>query len=151
MTTTRTLRRSNVVSNLHYFIKNLSLEDKKDILDLLEEEIEKEEQKQEVVLNEDLTCSICLDDIEENCLKITRCGHKFHICCIDRWCALNNSCPQCRFLNPFEETTCLPGYNEYIINNNHNNVNMIINSYNIINQEIHGISGNDNLNTRDVY
>lgn len=170
MTTTRTLRRSNAVSNLHCFIKNLSLEDKKDILDLLEEEIEKEQQKQEVVLNEDLTCSICLDHIEENCLKRTSCGHNFHICCIDRWCALNNSCPQCRLFNPFEETTCLPVYNEYIINNIHNdisrtnnninNINYINNTYNIINfnnynnyfnQEIHGISDNDNLNNRDVY
>lgn len=40
------------------------------------------------------TCSICLN--EENVDHTTKCGHKFHMECINEWKKLNYHCPNCR-------------------------------------------------------
>ena len=50
-------------------------------------------------------CSICLEDIEFEDLKILSCNHKFHKECIDTWTKKNPICPYCRkFLKSFFET-----------------------------------------------
>jgi hypothetical protein len=44
---------------------------------------------------EDTKCAICLeyyeDDEEE--LKELRCGHHFHLACVDSWLSINHICP----------------------------------------------------------
>ena len=45
---------------------------------------------------EDVNCAICLDKIEEECVKL-KCGHKYHINCCKEWlCNNSNKCPQCK-------------------------------------------------------
>ena len=48
--------------------------------------------------NEDIMCSICRNNIQENepLRKIKNCGHYFHLNCIDNWLLTNNTCPLCR-------------------------------------------------------
>jgi hypothetical protein len=41
-------------------------------------------------------CSICLDDIESDDLKILKCGHMFHKECCEKWLETSNKCPNCR-------------------------------------------------------
>lgn len=46
-------------------------------------------------------CSICQDtspmDDPIRCRKINRCGHTFHLSCIDTWFQTHSSCPMCRY------------------------------------------------------
>uniref|UniRef100_M4F3Y5 RING-type domain-containing protein n=2 Tax=Brassica TaxID=3705 RepID=M4F3Y5_BRACM len=44
------------------------------------------------------SCSICLQDWEEGQVgrKLERCGHTFHMKCIDEWFLRQVSCPICR-------------------------------------------------------
>ena len=41
-------------------------------------------------------CSICQNYILDKNLTITKCSHKFHFNCLDKWQKKNNSCPLCR-------------------------------------------------------
>ena len=44
-----------------------------------------------------MECSICLEDIDSDNLKLSRCNHTFHKDCINQW--INNfhwRCPMCR-------------------------------------------------------
>lgn len=41
-------------------------------------------------------CSICLNKIFEDTLKITKCNHTFHKDCIETWLITNKKCPLCR-------------------------------------------------------
>lgn len=47
---------------------------------------------------EEITCSVCRDNIEEgaHCRKINGCGHHFHHGCLDRWLTNHHTCPNCR-------------------------------------------------------
>ena len=45
------------------------------------------------------TCAICIDDFSEGdkLRRLPRCGHRFHVCCIDSWLLQNHvTCPVCR-------------------------------------------------------
>ena len=45
---------------------------------------------------ENTECTICLDNIENNCIKL-ECGHYFHMNCIRNWMLRRNTtCPICR-------------------------------------------------------
>ncbi|GLT84512.1 hypothetical protein SLE2022_027370 [Rubroshorea leprosula] len=48
---------------------------------------------------EDAQCSICLGEYEEKEeLRIMpKCGHNFHLACIDVWLTKQSTCPVCRF------------------------------------------------------
>ncbi|KAJ8900171.1 hypothetical protein K2173_024811 [Erythroxylum novogranatense] len=48
---------------------------------------------------EDAQCSICLGDYQEKeMLRIMpKCGHNFHLSCIDVWLRKQSTCPVCRF------------------------------------------------------
>lgn len=43
-------------------------------------------------------CPICKEPIKTGSIEriLTRCGHDFHLTCIDRWVSSNSSCPVCR-------------------------------------------------------
>lgn len=47
---------------------------------------------------EDTQCSICLSEYQENeVLRIMpKCGHSFHLSCIDIWLRKQSTCPVCR-------------------------------------------------------
>jgi E3 ubiquitin-protein ligase RNF115/126 len=58
-----------------------------------------------VTVEEVVSCSICLDDLELGSqAKQMPCEHKFHSPCILPWLELHSSCPVCRFELPSEET-----------------------------------------------
>lgn len=43
-------------------------------------------------------CAVCLNDIigGENSRKLPKCGHVFHVECVDLWLKCNWTCPLCR-------------------------------------------------------
>jgi hypothetical protein len=41
-------------------------------------------------------CSICLDKIDNNNLYTSLCGHSFHSTCLNTWFKKDNRCPLCR-------------------------------------------------------
>ncbi|KAG6402704.1 hypothetical protein SASPL_134910 [Salvia splendens] len=47
---------------------------------------------------ENTQCSICLSEYQEKeVLRIMpKCGHSFHLCCIDVWLRKQSTCPVCR-------------------------------------------------------
>ncbi|OIW04230.1 hypothetical protein TanjilG_00790 [Lupinus angustifolius] len=55
-------------------------------------------------LNNKLSCSICLQDYEDGELvrKLPKCGHLFHLECIDKWLIQQGSCPMCRTYVPHQ-------------------------------------------------
>ncbi|CAN6346396.1 unnamed protein product [Urochloa humidicola] len=58
-----------------------------------------------VKIEEVVSCSVCLDDLELGSqAKQMPCDHKFHSPCILSWLELHSSCPVCRFELPSEET-----------------------------------------------
>jgi hypothetical protein len=47
--------------------------------------------------NEDICCSICIENIETNTHQIKlKCSHRFHPDCITQWTNRKTSCPYCR-------------------------------------------------------
>ncbi|XP_009781442.1 RING-H2 finger protein ATL67 [Nicotiana tabacum] len=52
--------------------------------------------------SEDTQCSICLSEYQENeVLRIMpKCGHSFHLSCIDIWLRKQSTCPVCRLSVP---------------------------------------------------
>lgn len=49
------------------------------------------------------SCSICLDTFNDKnntltnqCIKIKKCGHIFHLNCFKKWLRYNKTCPLCR-------------------------------------------------------
>lgn len=60
--------------------------------------ISKEEREGMLVndlLGAEHTCSICLDGITKNAMRLS-CMHTFHPQCIDPWLDVNLTCPNCR-------------------------------------------------------
>lgn len=58
-----------------------------------------------VKIEEVVSCSVCLDDLELGSqAKKMPCEHKFHSSCILPWLELHSSCPVCRFELPSDET-----------------------------------------------
>ena len=41
-------------------------------------------------------CCICLDNLEDNAIKINKCSHIYHKECIEEWFKINQTCPICR-------------------------------------------------------
>ena len=46
--------------------------------------------------HKEISCSVCLENIEETDMHITKCNHHFHSGCINSWKRIKNSCPNCR-------------------------------------------------------
>ena len=48
--------------------------------------------------NENTRCVICIREMEDGDIvrRIKKCGHCFHINCIDKWFEENITCPHCR-------------------------------------------------------
>ncbi|KAK2641561.1 hypothetical protein Ddye_023324 [Dipteronia dyeriana] len=58
-----------------------------------------------VKIEENLQCSVCLDDFEIGTeAKEMPCKHKFHSDCILPWLELHSSCPVCRYQLPADES-----------------------------------------------
>ncbi|OMO81071.1 Zinc finger, RING-type [Corchorus capsularis] len=58
-----------------------------------------------VKIEENLQCSVCLDDFEAGTeAKEMPCKHKFHNGCILPWLELHSSCPVCRYQLPADES-----------------------------------------------
>ncbi|KAE8733562.1 Endoribonuclease L-PSP family protein [Hibiscus syriacus] len=47
---------------------------------------------------EESSCSICIQGLKEGQMtrNLPRCGHKFHMKCIDEWLSRQGTCPMCR-------------------------------------------------------
>ena len=45
---------------------------------------------------ESLTCNICTDEIRERKAVIDSCKHYFCVECIQKWAAIENTCPYCK-------------------------------------------------------
>lgn len=47
---------------------------------------------------EEITCSVCQNNIEEgaHCRKVNGCNHHFHHNCLDTWLTNHSTCPNCR-------------------------------------------------------
>lgn len=41
-------------------------------------------------------CSICLDEINQDCVKTFECNHYFHLSCLNEWVSKSSTCPVCR-------------------------------------------------------
>ena len=48
------------------------------------------------ILDKNNKCMICLDDISQKNMGITKCNHTFCFNCLYNWISTNNSCPTCR-------------------------------------------------------
>ncbi|MBA0859850.1 hypothetical protein Goshw_011409 [Gossypium schwendimanii] len=58
-----------------------------------------------VTMDDNLQCSICLEDIKIGCeAKEMPCKHKFHNGCITPWLEHHSSCPVCRFQLPWDDS-----------------------------------------------
>ncbi|XP_007014038.2 PREDICTED: E3 ubiquitin-protein ligase CIP8 [Theobroma cacao] len=58
-----------------------------------------------VKIEENLQCSVCLDDFEAGSeAREMPCKHKFHSGCILPWLELHSSCPVCRYQMPADES-----------------------------------------------
>ncbi|KAG0558479.1 hypothetical protein M758_10G029300 [Ceratodon purpureus] len=71
-----------------------------------EQQVAELEEKQSLVEEEELTCSVCLEQVEDGELVRTLpCLHQFHSACIDQWLRQQGTCPVCKFrLNGPPET-----------------------------------------------
>ena len=56
---------------------------------------ESEEQKEEAGLQQNEMCTICLENIQNDCATL-KCNHSFCISCFVQHSRLNNTCPLCR-------------------------------------------------------
>ena len=66
------------------------------------------EEMENLINNEKLQCTICLEDVEIGIIvKEMPCMHKFHCECIVSWLKLHSSCPVCRFQMPCEDSNVL--------------------------------------------
>jgi hypothetical protein len=52
-------------------------------------------------INDDITCSICLEDVDENIenkkIRLTLCGHYYCDTCIEIWLSSHDTCPMCKY------------------------------------------------------
>lgn len=47
--------------------------------------------------DDDLACSVCMEDFEEKDVqRRLPCKHIYHVCCADQWLIQQNACPCCR-------------------------------------------------------
>jgi hypothetical protein len=71
------------------------------------------ESKNQISDEEEITCTICLENISEIDNHKLICNHSFHEICINRWLATNTNCPVCRrFIR--NRTNHLPDINNRI-------------------------------------
>lgn len=62
-----------------------------------------------VTIEENLQCSVCLDDFDIGAeAREMPCKHKFHSGCILPWLELHSSCPVCRYQLPADESKLNP-------------------------------------------
>jgi hypothetical protein len=95
-------RRHSVIGCIGFEFANPSMQ-------LLEDDKEKEEYKQEDKQKEENSCAICLEQQkreETKNLATTPCGHTFCLTCLLSHLKHNNTCPLCRA--PIEENTKKP-------------------------------------------
>lgn len=58
-----------------------------------------------VIVEDNVQCSVCLEDIEIGTeAKELPCKHKFHCGCITPWLELHSSCPVCRYQLPSDDS-----------------------------------------------
>ena len=47
--------------------------------------------------NEEMMCNICIENIKKDEIyREIKCGHKYHVGCIDKWFETSKTCPLCR-------------------------------------------------------
>lgn len=68
---------------------------KVDIIDFSSDKVDEGKQK---VMEEELTCSVCLEQVVDGeIVRTLPCVHQFHSACIDQWLRQQATCPVCKF------------------------------------------------------
>lgn len=49
-----------------------------------------------IFVEDDPQCSICFQDMHDNEITVTNCGHMYHEHCLRRWKRDHDTCPKCR-------------------------------------------------------
>lgn len=62
------------------------------IMDMFSNQYEEDDEED----NDDETCGICLDEIPENDIGVTKCGHIFCYECLKAWIIKSHVCPYCK-------------------------------------------------------
>lgn len=91
--------------------------------------------------NHEITCEICLDDIDKNNMGITECGHIYCYSCIYKNIKYSNKCPTCRENISLDKIFFLTDKNQEIVLNSNildelgtknSKLLMLLNNYNRI-------------------
>jgi hypothetical protein len=81
------------------FIGSISSIDQNAPLNRSRHELLSNVSKVSTVEGETFTCTICLEtseDMSKEWSKLDKCNHIFHTSCLQEWCQINKSCPNCR-------------------------------------------------------
>ena len=50
----------------------------------------------QIKIEDNTTCTICLDDITKDYFCYKKCKHMYHAKCLKTWLTIERSCPNCR-------------------------------------------------------
>ena len=53
-----------------------------------------------IILKKNTICTICLEEINEDCFNYKNCNHSYHEDCLKTWLEIKKVCPNCRIPYP---------------------------------------------------
>lgn len=68
------------------------------VVDIVDASLESVDEGKQNVVEEELTCSVCLEQVVDGeIIRTLPCVHQFHAACIDQWLKQQATCPVCKF------------------------------------------------------